>query len=289
MNNEIVTIDNVNFGKIYKINKNNFSTYPDFLMKGIRVIDRKHLSEIITSIEDSIDNGISLYMSPIEVNVRNMGIIDGQHRWMAAKTIWERGKDFNLEVIFREIPLEIESEIVKAKNTTQKSWSIKDYKNALEELENPDIIKLNNFCKEFPRLHGRINKKTGKCPIKDRYAMAFLKGENQTKNIKNGTFYLNDEEIEWGRKLYEEVDKMMHILDFNHTAGWFESFIQAWYRFRIDYRNVKKIEKIGIDKYIESIGSINREQVTSRDEWLDRFKAHLDNLQNKFNFNYGVA
>jgi hypothetical protein len=143
--------------------------------------------------------------------------------------------------------------------------------------------KINEFCMSHNLLHGKV-KKDGTAPIKDRYAMAFLKGANVTNEIKNGTLKITKDDIEYAEEIYIEIERLLEELQFKSTAAWFESFIQAWYDIRRDSRLLKRFESVGMDNYYNKIHTMDRATTTSKVEWKERFIGILQIVEdNKLN------
>lgn len=270
---ERITKENVDYNRIYRFTKEDVDGY---YHNGIRTLYEPHVKEI----ESDIINGKAKYMAPIEINVNTGGVIDGNHRFKATKNAWEKGSDFVIEAIFRDISAEEENEIIVKKNTSQKSWTQKDFKHKLLLEGNKSAMRLNDFCLSHDILHGK-QKKDGTIPTKDRYAMALLRGQNITKEITNGTVVITDEDVEFGEQLYKEVTKLYDILGYQSMGGgWFEFFLQGWYDFRSNNKYCKRVEKIGLDKYFEGITEhFENEKIMSKAAYTDRFVAVLIELE----------
>lgn len=267
-----VSKENVEYGSIYTLTKEDNMALS---FHGIRVLDQKHVKEI----EKDIMDGNAKYMSPIEVNINSFGVIEGNHRYQAALNAWEKGSDYTLRVIFYDLSEEEEADIVVKKNTSQKSWTVKDFKHKLLVEGNPDARRLQDFCLSHPMLHGK-QKKDGTIPIKDRYAMAFLKGANITKEIISGTISITQDDIETAEELYKEVETIYKLLGFVSVGGWFECFIQGWYEFRTNNKYCKRLDKFGIERYYEAlVAEFDREKITSKQQYLERFVAVLIQLE----------
>lgn len=272
-NMERITKENVDYNRIYRFTKEDVAAYS---FNGIRVLYAPHVKDIYN---DIVSNNVKC-MAPIEVNINTMGVIDGQHRLQAAINAWEAGYNFEIEVIFRNITKEEEGDIVVKKNTSQKSWTQKDFKHKLLLEGNKSAKRLNDFCLSHDILHGK-QKKDGTVPTKDRYAMALLRGQNITKEIINGSVDISDDDVEFGEQLYNEVIKLYEILGYQSMGGgWFEYFLQGWYDFRSNNKYCKRVEKIGLDKYFEGIAEhFENEKIMSKAAYTDRFVAVLIELE----------
>jgi len=270
---ERITKDNVDYDKIYRFTKEDVDGY---YHNGIRTLYEPHIKEI----ESDIMNGKAKFMAPIEINVNTGGVIDGNHRFKAAKNAWEKGSNFVIEAIFRDISAEEENDIIVKKNTSQKSWTQKDFKHKLLLEGNKSAKRLNDFCLSHDILHGK-QKKDGTIPTKDRYAMALLRGQNITKDIINGSVIISDEDVEFGEQLYKEVIKLYEILGYQSMGGgWFEYFLQGWYDFRSNNKYCKRLDKFGMDKYYEAIvDHFENEKIMSKAAYTDRFVSVLIELE----------
>lgn len=272
---ESITKENVDYNKIYKFTKDSQIVYS---LNGIRVLYTPHVKEIYN---DIINDNVKC-MAPIEVNINTMGVIDGQHRLQAAMNAWDNGYDFEIEVIFRNITKEEEAEIVVKKNTSQKSWTQKDFKHKLLLEGNKSAKRLNDFCLSHDKLHGK-QKPDGTIPTKDRYAMALLRGQNITKEIIDGTVNITDEDVEFGEQLYKEAMHLYDILGYQSMGGgWFEYFLQGWYDFRSNNKYCKRLDKFGIDKYYDAVTKeFDSEKIMSKVGYTDKFVYVLSRLESE--------
>lgn len=96
-------------------------------------IDRKRVDWL----KQQIKRRNLLDMCPIMVN-KDMEIVQGQHRWQAAK---ELGLELYYEV------KELEARDILDLNSS-KQWNLKDYLNFWVKQEHKEYIKLNNFMKD---------------------------------------------------------------------------------------------------------------------------------------------
>jgi hypothetical protein len=102
-------------------------------LKGNRKIDRYHLKKL----KESIEKNNHLNLHPIIVNA-NMEIIDGQHRYEAAKLL-------GLEIFFIKSESVHDDHLI-ASNVNQRSWEVEnyiDYFSIKEKL--PDYVELKNL------------------------------------------------------------------------------------------------------------------------------------------------
>jgi hypothetical protein len=179
----VINKSNVDYKKIYDLTQEDCVEL-GIKLNGVRLTDDKHIKEIASPIVNSTP-----MISCIEIDINTMGVVDGQHRFEAYKRAWAQGYTGTMEVRFLDVPEDIYNDIVRDKNIHSKNWTIKDYKRAALLGGNEAMIKINEFCMSHRLLHGKV-RKDGTAPTKDRYAMAFLKGGNVTKEIKK-----NEEEV----------------------------------------------------------------------------------------------
>jgi hypothetical protein len=96
-------------------------------------IDKNHLSRMVESLRDKN----LLYLKPILVNSK-YEIIDGQHRFLAAK-------ELGIELYY-EVSDEIEAKDLIQMNLSLQ-WKLHDYLNFYVKNGYPEYIKLNNYVK----------------------------------------------------------------------------------------------------------------------------------------------
>lgn len=267
-----ITKENVDYKRIYDLTKDDCERL-GIKLNGIRLTDEKHIKEIARPIIHD-----KPFISCIEIDINTMGVIDGQHRFEAYQTAWENGFKGTMEVRFLDIPQDKHDEIVRDKNIHSKNWTIKDYKYAALKNGNPAMRTINDFCMSHDLLHGKI-KKDGTAPIKDRYAMAFLKGANVTPEIKNNTLKISKDDVEYAEILYNEITILLEELQFKSISSWFEPFIQAWYDIRRDSRLTKRFENISMDNFYRNVNKMDRATTTSKVEWKERFVGILQMVE----------
>lgn len=263
------------FKKIYDLTKEESEKYS---LNGIRLINDKHVNEIYASIMSG-----ATYIPPVEININTMGIIDGQHRFMAYKKAWDNGYEGTMEARFLDIPVDDEPMVIQEKNTHSKNWTITDFRRASSRNGNSAVIALEEFAKKHSLCHGKLKYTDrtkeeidwDKTAIKERYAMAFLKGTNVSKELKENKLKISKDDIEYAESIYPEVERLMAEAQFNKTAAWFESFVQAWFDFRRDIRYVKRMNNVGLENYYKYVNTMDRFTTTSKDEWDERFKNIL--------------
>lgn len=105
------------------------------ILKGNRSVNKLHVRRLKESFKESY------LLSPIIVN-ENLEIIDGQHRFEAAK-------EMNLPVHFI-ICEDYSLKEVQLLNTNMKNWKKEDYLNAFCDLGYPEYLKFRQFMNEYP-------------------------------------------------------------------------------------------------------------------------------------------
>lgn len=104
-------------------------------LDGNRIINKVHINRLKQSFQTSY------LLSPILVN-QNFQIIDGQHRFEAAKAL--------------ELPINYMVcngyglKEVQILNTNMKNWKKEDYLHAFCDLKYPEYLKFRNFMRRFP-------------------------------------------------------------------------------------------------------------------------------------------
>ena len=124
----------------YKI----FHTY-DYEKFKIIAENRQIYHQHVIRIKNSMRNSFDLHLNPIIVNSK-FEIVDGQHRFMAAKEL--------KKPIFYVIDNNYKNEKIKQFNVCQKSWKLEDYFYYYDKLGNKNYTKVINLSKE---LKFRIN------------------------------------------------------------------------------------------------------------------------------------
>jgi len=104
-------------------------------LKGNRYVNNLHVKRLKNSFRESY------LLSPIIVN-QHYEIIDGQHRFVAAK---EMGLPINF-IVCDDYSLKE----VQILNTNMKNWKKEDYLKAFCDLGYPEYLRFRNFMREFP-------------------------------------------------------------------------------------------------------------------------------------------
>lgn len=109
-------------------------------MKGNRRVNESHIFQLKQSMSKKY------LISPIQVN-KNLEIIDGQHRFSAAR-------DLNLPVYYFINP-DYSLEEVKILNTHMKNWIKNDYLDAYCDMGHQEYIKFREFMRKYPEFKMR--------------------------------------------------------------------------------------------------------------------------------------
>ncbi len=276
-----ITLDNVDFDKIYEIpvtdedlgtpeREGKIHKHP-----GNRAISIPHVNEIKADITPLNWKNFS----PIEVNIRTMHILDGQHRWQAFISLDDERKSSGicLQIKFYDIPEDEELDLIRDKNTKNRNWTTKAFAESNRAMDNcKEINLLYEFCDNHEKCH-KV-KKDGSIGARNLgYGGAFLWGYLPGKEIKTGKFAgdkkLTKYKIDNADLLYKEVEALIKALKYEKTSTWYERFAQAWYAIHKDEECCDQLRKIGLDTVCKNIeANPIAEQTTNKNEWFDYFK-----------------
>lgn len=275
-----ITKENVDLTRVYQIPANDPDLGCDgnevFLKKNKlnRAINDAHVAEIRSAITK--DNWT--LFAPIEVNINTGAILDGQHRWKAFTSLDDSLKnDVCLQIRFYDIPENEEIDVIRAKNTNNKNWTIKAFVDSNKRAGNcKEINILYDFCDTHERCHKvKKNGKTGSRNLG--YGAAFLWGYTPNRSLKTGKFTgsdaLSQRRVEAADKMYKEVDKIIDALGYTTTTTWYERLAQAWFEINRDDECRDKLNDIGMLTVCSNISENKIGQPTSnKNEWFDYLK-----------------
>lgn len=276
--NVLPTKDTVDYTRIYFYNDSRLSE-KFRLIKGNREPNKSHINEIKRSIMNEPYN--SLYIAPIRVDINTFNVLDGQHRLLSFRKAWADGCDEPLKVIFEDAPIHQNEtlDVIVAINTTQKNWGIKAYEHRLREIGDDAVKKMD----EFGKSHYLQFTKSGEPKPNPRYTYALLFGKNVTKEIKDGTISLTEEDILFGDKIHKEVSQMKDVLLYEvNGVSWLESFTCAWWSIRKnDFIYNEILEKIGVDNFIKTLPEFfdGYQYATRKTEWETRFRTAIGEMK----------
>jgi hypothetical protein len=217
-------INNVNQSNNYQM----FKT-----LEGNRTINKIHVERLKKSFEDSY------LLSPILVN-KNFEIIDGQHRFNAAKSL-------KLPINFI-IVNDYGLKEVQLLNTNMSNWKKEDYLQAFCDLGYPEYIKMRSFMEAFPDFGIAISEQlltnsTG--GVNNRNSAAVIEGKStgRAKNFQQGNFEVSDLAL-----AYENAEKLMmfkpYYNGFNRVA--FSAAMIGLFK-HPNYNHAQMIRKIAIN------------------------------------------
>lgn len=275
MKNFIPTIDNVDYNQIYLVDDLKIAESTFGFFKANRELKKAHIKEIKDAILSEPYK--AMFIAPIRVDINTYNIIDGQHRYSAFRGAWECGSNEPMRVIFENLPTNDAINIVAKINSTSDNWGIKAYEHKLKEEGNQHILNIEEFGKSHP-ICQKVNKKNEVVGYYPRYVYAILFGKNITKEVKNGSVVVTDEDLVFGDKIYNEVEKLIHSLNYDINS-WFESFAHSWYDIRKNDRIYNRIiDNLGIDfiaKHIADTEMRKNHPVTSKGEWDKRLRTAI--------------
>jgi hypothetical protein len=212
------------------------------LVESNRPVDKNHLKNLKTSISQ---NNL-LPLRPILVN-RDMEIIDGQHRFTAAK-------DLGLDIYY-VIGLELVDDSIILLNTNQKNWTIENYINYYATLGNENYIKFKELVKDIGLPCTYVTIWMGEY------------GGRIDRLIKSGQYIFDMQE-----KKLERLCKIRKIFEFLKEKKYFKSilfstpFHKALYKFLTN-------EIVDFDYFFESLEKRYEfiKKTQSKDQYVEMF------------------
>ena len=271
--NVIPTKDNVEYNKIYYYTDRNLVDKFGFY-KANRPLNKRHIKEI----KEEFDNGQyhGKYVAPIRVNINNLNIADGQHRKVAF--VESVSDEAYLKVIFEDFPIDeiAAMDVVVNINSSTDNWGITAYANRLKTDGNKAILNIEEFGKSH-KLTQKVNRSGEVVGYFPRYVYAIVLGRNATKEVKDGSITVTKEDLEFGEKIYDELEKLVDALGYEMNS-WFESFALAWRNIRLNGKNDSEvIDKLGFDTICKHIHHYfkGHQIVTRKTEWENRFRTAI--------------
>ena len=189
------------------------------LLEYNREIDKNHAKKLMLSIQQSND----LHLFPIIVTPE-LQIIDGQHRWWAAK---------ELKVdIYYVIDNDYRIDKITIFNNNQRKWVLEDHLKKYVNLNNENYIKLNELLKD---LNYSLN-----------IVLTWLNESNnrQAINFKNGNFKFNVTET-----TIENLLKAKQITDFMKDSNFKPISVYTQIYFHCALKKVIVNEFIDFDRF----------------------------------------
>ena len=268
--NVIPTKDNVEYDRVYCYTDRNlvnkFGTY-----EANKPLNIRHIMEI----RDEFDNGQyrGKYVAPITVDINNLKIVDGQHR--RAAFVESDSNEAYLQVIFEDLPTNESDamDVVIAINSSTDNWGINAYEKHLKADDKKSIFNAEEFGKSH-KLTQKVNRRGEVVGYFPRYVYAIVLGRNATMEANNGNIYVSKKELEFGEKMYDELEKLVDALGYE-IDNWFESFAAAWYNIRLNGKNDSEVvDKLGFDTICKYISDYFKDYplVGRKTKWEERFR-----------------
>ena len=268
--NVIPTKDNVEYDKVYYYTDRNlvnkFGTY-----EANKPLNIRHIMEI----REEFDNGQyrGKYIAPITVDINNLKIVDGQHR--RAAFVESDSNEAYLQVIFEDLPTNESDamDVVIAINSSTDNWGIRAYEKHLKADDKKSIFNAEEFGKSH-KLTQKVNRRGEVVGYFPRYVYAIVLGRNATMEANNGNIYVSKKDLEFGEKMYDELEKLVDALGWE-IDNWFESFALAWYNIRLnDGINSEVLDKLGFDTFCKHISDYFKGYplVGRKTKWEQRFR-----------------
>lgn len=274
--NTVPTKENVDYCRIYiyddpEIVERTFGFYEaNREFKG-----RSHEREIARDIQTEPYG--SEFFAPIRVDINTYRIADGQNRDWAMLRAWRNGSKEPLKVIFEDYPVEDAEamRIISKINSTNKNWGIKDYEKSARTQGNDSIEIIDEFAKEH-ELCNKITKR-GKTSVNHRYTHAILFGRRLDDKVKDGTIYVDADDIALGHQMHAELKVLFDALGYTMNS-WFESFAQAWWEIRNkDGAYSSIVAEYGLTAFADYLRGYSDgwHPLTEKGEWLERLRSAL--------------
>lgn len=217
-----------------------------------RVINHGHVNRIKEQMKTNLE-----VFPPITVNEITNNIIDGQHRLEAFKKLVDNGdlpSDAKLSIMYVQIPVSEEKESIINANTNSKNWSLDDYIASYSKSNN-EYQKLNEWCLS----HSLCN--DGK-KSKFRYGAAMLKGIACAPSLKDGSFFLTQEDMKRGETIHDELLEIVGILNKPTKGNYFEYMAVSWNQVREWHSFKDWLREIKLKK-----NNINKKPFSNKKDW----------------------
>ena len=183
-----------------------------------RLINHGHKNRIKKQMEVNLD-----YFPPITVNFNTKNIIDGQHRCLAFIELVNEGRlpaNSTLDVKYLSIDADKEKEAIVNANVNSKNWSLDDYIFSFSKKINHYATLIEWCSNHMLTFDGKNNKY--------RYGAAMLTGKGCSKELKNGTFVLSQEDITRGNEVHDELIDILEILGKKMSNPFMEALAISW-------------------------------------------------------------
>jgi hypothetical protein len=221
-----------------------------------RVINHGHVNRIKEQMKQHLD-----VFPPITINEVTNNIIDGQHRLKAFQKLVDEGdisKDSQISVMYVNIPISEEKESIINANTNSKNWSLDDYIASYSKC-NSEYKKLNEWCQSHTLC-------TDGKKSKFRYGAAMLKGVACAASLKDGSFFLTEEDIERGEKIHTELVEIVGVLGKPIKGNYFEYMAVSWNQVREWHSFKEWLKEFKLKK-----NAINKKPFANKKDWDNIF------------------
>lgn len=223
---------NVDFNRIYLYDNLSFGKPAD----GNREINQAHIRSIFKHFDED-------QLGTILVDIETKNILDGNHRWYAIKKYLENGSKLTkpIRVIYVRRPKGMTvAESIAYYNGNRKSWTAQDHIVSKANQGDKYAIELREFCNSRKWLHTeKVNKVTGEKTLSPimRYGGWFIKGINCSPLFKKNLYEHKDWELNEGKEVYNEIEKIMDAAGITKTGTWFGEMVSAWRRVRYEQKD----------------------------------------------------
>lgn len=214
-------------------------------ISGNRKVHQAHLKNLV----QSISHHNLLRFNPIIVN-RDMEVIDGQHRLMAAISL-------NVPVWY-EVARTSGMDDVRLMNATVRKWLSEDYLNSYAEKGVDSYVNLRKLCQDFD------------LPVTS--ALFLIKREDKIRRstytvFKLGKFECTEEELDTARGIIMKIERLKEFMVPNLWRS--REFIKAFFLV---------LEKVSFDRLLEKLQQrgLRLERQYSVKKYLQQFEDVLN-------------
>jgi hypothetical protein len=220
-----------------------------------RHVNHSHVSRLKEQMITSFKN-----FPPVNVNKRTNNIIDGQHRLAAFQKLIDDGLlsiETKLPIMYTDMSEEDERLAIINANCNSKNWSLDDFMKSYA-VDNIEYKKLEEWAKTHDLcFDGRNGKKA-----KFRYAAAILKSQNCSKMLKDGSFYISNDDYKNGEEIHSELVEIIDVLGKPVNGNFIESIALSW----SDVRNLHSFKEWLRELKIKK-PSINKKPFSNKKDW----------------------
>lgn len=233
-----------------------------------RILNKRHVDDFYDSIRCDYDMLVKYDVPvvfdgvPIYVNPKTMNVLDGQHRltaFLRAVTGGMIPPNSCIVVMFLECDPDAEILKIQQFNTKAKNWVTGDFVRACMTAGLDSYKKLYDFTSSHSICW---NKNT----LLYSYAHLFLKGTLGDISIREGQFFVTDEEIALGHTIHEEIVKLREILGITTKNNQLQRMIIVWRRRR---------DTISVNDVMKASHLFNGANTVS--DWENFFQAVAEN------------